>query len=62
MRAQGLFALIILAGCTNTAQTRRHVPREPLDVWETAAAVARERPRWTEIEACPTRGVLVYPS
>ena len=53
---------IIFAGCTltNTAAETRHFPRDPVDVFLAAHEVAKEQPRWDEVQACVARGALVY--
>jgi len=53
---------LLVGGCqfTNTAEETRYLPRDPIAVWTAAHAVARSKPRWSEIEACPVRGTLVY--
>ncbi len=45
---------------TNTAAETRHIPRDQLDVFRAARAVAGEQTRWDEKAACPVRGTLVY--
>lgn len=53
MSSRALFLLILLAGCSNTADAERTFARSPAESWTAARAVGARQERWTETSACP---------